>query len=102
MIDINFLGEFEDIKAVWKKYPEGGKEGDYLTIKGERVRWDKYDRIWRGSPVVNVTNARDVRTIYGDVEVHNNVTIGGVLRVGHIKQPYLGLFSSLDALKKEW
>ena len=34
MNDINNLGSFSSIDAVWAKYPEGGKEGDFLTIGG--------------------------------------------------------------------
>ena len=45
MIELNDLGSFDDINAVWKKYPEGGKEGDYLTIRDVKYRWNKYDRM---------------------------------------------------------
>ena len=33
-IRLNYLGEFESLTAVWENIPEGGYEGDYVTILG--------------------------------------------------------------------
>ena len=49
MSDINNLGSFSSIDAVWSKYPEGGKEGDYCTVGGKKYRWNKYDCIWENA-----------------------------------------------------
>ena len=99
MSDINNLGTFADIKAVWAKYPEGGKEGDYLTINGTKYRWNKYDRIWENAATFTESPAREIKTFYGDVDIHNDLTVGGTLRAKNVKQPNCGLFSTLDALK---
>lgn len=100
MNDLNNLGSYGSINAVWAKYPEGGKEGDYLTINGTKYRWNKYDRIWENANTVTETPARKVEDFFGDVNVHNDLTVGGVLRAKHVKQPNCGLFDTLEALKK--
>ncbi len=46
MNELNNLGTFASIDEVWKRYPEGGREGDYLTANGDKYCWDKYDRCW--------------------------------------------------------
>lgn len=43
---VNYLGEYESMSAVWKKIPEGGHEGDYLSINGACYLWDSSKRNW--------------------------------------------------------
>jgi len=99
MIELNDLGSFDDINAVWKKYPEGGKEGDYLTIGDVRYRWNKYDRMWVSEDKVIETPARRTETFYGDVAIHHDLTVAGTIRAKRIKQPYCGMFASVEALQ---
>ena len=99
MSDINDLGSFSSIDAVWAKYPEGGKEGDYCTVGGNKYRWNKYDCIWENAEVVTQSTARKVETFDGDVHVHNDLVVGGVLRAKNVKQPNCGLFDTVAALK---
>ena len=99
MSDINDLGSFSSIDAVWAKYPEGGKEGDYCTVGGNKYRWNKYDCIWENTEVVTQSTARKVETFDGDVHVHNDLVVGGVLRAKNVKQPNCGLFDTVAALK---
>ena len=99
MIELNDLGSFDDINAVWKKYPEGGKEGDYLTIGDVRYRWNKYDRMWVSEDKVIETPARRTRTFFGDVAIHHDLTVAGTIRAKRIKQPYCGMFASVEALQ---
>jgi len=99
MSDINNLVSFSSIDAVWARYPEGGKEGDYCTVGGKKYRWNKYDCIWENAEVVTQSTARQVETFNGDVHVHNDLVVGGVLRAKNVKQPNCGLFDTVEALK---
>lgn len=56
-------GAFASMDAVWAAFPNGGSEGDYLTIGSDRYHWNKWEQLWESSgetqvPVVNhyVTN----------------------------------------------
>ena len=102
MSDINDLGSFSSIDAVWAKYPEGGKEGDYCTVGGNKYRWNKYDCIWENAEVVTQSTARKLETFDGDVHVHNDLVVGGVLRAKNVKQPNCGLFDTVAALKSAY
>lgn len=73
---INYLGVFESIEQAWEVYPEGGKEGDYIIVGGEQLRWNKYTANWGEYDPDASTPARPVATIYGDLHVHNDVIIG--------------------------
>lgn len=73
---INYLGVFESIEQAWEAYPEGGKEGDYIIVGGEQLRWNKYTSNWGEYDPDASTPARPVATIYGDLHVHNDVIIG--------------------------
>lgn len=73
---INYLGVFESIEQAWEAYPEGGKEGDYIIVDGEQLRWNKYTSNWGEYDPDASTPARPVATIYGDLHVHNDVVIG--------------------------
>lgn len=73
---INYLGVFESIEQAWETYPEGGKEGDYIIVGGEQLRWNKYTSNWGEYDPDASTPARPVATIYGDLHVHNDVIIG--------------------------
>jgi len=97
-IDLNYLGQFDSIDAVWAAHPEGGHEGDYLDIVDTRYRWNKYELIWENANTVTQSPARKVDNIDGDLHVQNNLHVGGKLYAS-VKQPNCGLFSSLSALQ---
>lgn len=116
-VDINDLGTFSSINAVWKAHPEGGHEGDYLTIGSVKYRWNKYLRIWENASTVTPTPARLVTTVGGDLTVNNDTIIGdelkvrgdtylegdvkveGMLDAKAVKQPNRGFFQTEEALK---
>ena len=102
MIKINNLGSFDSISAIWLKYPEGGKEGDYLTVGGAEYGWDKYECQWRLSSSIIESTARTTRSVYGDLDVHHDVRVGGTLYAKHVKQPNCGLFPTLEKLKEAY
>lgn len=72
---INYLGEFDSIEQAWEVYPEGGKDGDYILIAGEQLRWNKYISDW-GEDTGESTQARAVATVWGDLHVHNRLVVG--------------------------
>ena len=77
MSRINNLGDFPDIQDVWKKYPNGGKEGDFLTIAGVTYEWNKYERLWENSASVTESPARPMESVEGDLSVMNDFYLGG-------------------------
>jgi hypothetical protein len=83
--EINFLGQFNTISDVWEKFPEGGHEGDYVTIGDSEHKywWNKYTCLW------------DDTTESGNKdngEKGNDVTIEG------LELNDLGTFASIDDL----
>lgn len=73
---INYLGNFESIEQVWNTFPNGGKEGDYILVAGERYRWNKYTSNWGEVDSSDITPARPIVTLYGDLHVFNDAVIG--------------------------
>lgn len=112
-MDIRNLGNFANIEAVWEAYPNGGIEGDYLFIpnqEGTKYRWNKYIQQWENAAVVTETPSRQDLTV-SDLNIQNELHVGshtdvqgdlsvrGVLRAKHVKQPNVGLFATLEALQ---
>ena len=79
MIELVHLGEFPSVGAVWLRYPQGGREGDYVTIGGVKYAWNKYRMCWGGASDL-VKDARGKTIIEGDLDVYNDMTVGGFLR----------------------
>ena len=100
--DLNNLGSYGSIAALWASHPEGGVEGDYCTIGGVKYHWDKYARMWLASPNYGASPSRKLETFDGDVQVQNDLTVAGTLRAKHIKQPCCGLFASATALQSRY
>lgn len=101
-IETHDLGTFASVTAVWSAYPEGGHEGDYCTINGVTYRWNKYNRQWENSQLVNETTGRMVETFDGDVNIQNNLTVAGTLRAKRLKQPNCGMFGTVEALESAY
>lgn len=102
MKEINNLGNFNTIEEVWKKHPNGGKEGDYLFCDGLKYAWNKFLRMWDLMSYIITTPSRKADVVNGDLIVNNNLVVGGTLRAKHVKQPNCGLFSSVESLKKKY
>lgn len=73
---INYIGTFDTLEQVWLVYPEGGKEGDYIIVDGERYRWNKLTNNWGEVDPDAETPARPVVSIFGDLHIHNDTVIG--------------------------
>lgn len=97
-IEINNLGSFANINALWSAYPEGGHEGDYCTIGSVKYHWDKYDRMWVASPNYGPTPGRKTETFDGDVTILNNLTVAGTIHAKGIKSPSQGLYATEEDL----
>ena len=112
MIDINNIGSYNSITALWTAHPEGGNEGDYAMIGPEnarvKYRWNKYDRLWENAETVTQSPARETKTFDGDVMVGNDATVAGnlkvlgLLRARGVKQPNCGLFSTIAKLREAY
>ena len=108
-MDINFLGNYDNLAAVEAAYPYGGSEGDYLNIAGTKYSWNKYTLQWETSGG-GTTPSRE-HTTFSDLNVQNNVNIGGngrvrgdlqvdgLLTANRVVTPNKGLFASLAALQ---
>lgn len=79
---------YATIEAVWADYPNGGQEGDYFymtsaaypSTSGTKYRWNKYALLWENAATVTDDPARE-STTFADVNVQNNVKVGGSMRV---------------------
>lgn len=75
-LEINNLGKFADMSAVWSTHPEGGREGDFLTIGQTKFRWNVYKRSW--VPAGETTPGGSAsETIDGDLTVGGDLHVGG-------------------------
>lgn len=95
---VNYLGGFTSIDEVWEKYPEGGHEGDYISINGEQISWNKYTQSWGGAP--DGESTRQLHEILGSLVVESNLSVGGTIRAKRIVQPDKGLWPTIEALRK--
>lgn len=73
---INYIGAFDTLAQAWEALPEGGKEGDYILIAGEKLKWNKYTNNWGATDPDASTPARPIASVYGDLHVHNDVVVG--------------------------
>lgn len=89
---INYIGAFDNLDQVWEMYPNGGKDGDYILVNGERLKWNKYTSNWGEDESGDTSPARSVATIYGDLHVFNDLVIGENL--------YARILEELS--KKQW
>lgn len=96
---MSVLGTFVSLQEVWEKYPNGGKEGDVLTINGILCSWDKYNLIWVVDGDEPVSSGYPLRDIDGDFSIQNDLYIGGVLHANNIETSSKGLFSTETDLK---
>lgn len=91
-LEINNLGKFADMSAVWSTHPEGGREGDFLTIGQTKFRWNVYKRSWvpagettpggSASETIDgdLTVGGDLHVV-GEAEIEGDVTINGELHL---------------------
>lgn len=77
MEKINKLGAFADLSAVWDKHPEGGRDGDYITIGTVAYYWDDLSRQWIRGSGEGGSSYPSSQTIDGDLTVGGNLRVAG-------------------------
>ena len=93
------LGMFSSLQAVWEAYPSGGQTGDYLNVNGRIYGWDTTSQNWlvweQPQP-----SARTAQTINGDLNVANNVHVGGILdaKILRGRDAFCGLYTTAGVL----
>lgn len=97
-----FKGKFPNMDAVEEAFPSGGIDGDFILVDGEVKGWNQYSNKWEKPTVEPSSSSRDTKTIYGDLNVHHNVSIGGTLSAQLIrgKNSFCGVFDSDDSLRR--
>lgn len=99
-MEINDLGTFKNINEVWERYPEGGKEGDFVTIGVVKHRWNKYERIWENAENVTESGSGTTKVFDGDVTIEKNLTVLGRIFNDGMQIPNCGLYATIEALRK--
>jgi len=98
----HFLGEFKDMAAVQAAFPSGGREGDYLVVDGVIKGWDIESNTWADPIKKDVAPVRETEQVFGDLDVHHNIRVGGNLSAKLIRgrNAFLGLFDTENDLPK--
>lgn len=113
------LGSYSKISEVWAKYPEGGKEGDTITVSNVTFKWDKYSQNWVSMTGSLVSPGYDIGSVSGDLHVSRHHVVGGDetvrgnsiikknlkvegLLYARIKGADKGLFPSLERLRSSY
>lgn len=78
---INDLGGFADLSAVWSVHPEGGREGDYVTINNVAYEWSALEHNWIIAGSGGQTGPAS-QTIDGDLNVGGNLDVNGNAHIG--------------------
>lgn len=81
MEKINKLGTFADMSAVWAKHPEGGRDGDYITIGTVVYYWSDLARQWIAAGSDDSSNPTS-QTIEGDLNVGGDLDVAGSAHIG--------------------
>lgn len=101
----NYLGVYNSLDAVWQSYPAGGVEGDYVLAGGKVYGWNIFERNWSSPDIApSLSEVRKTKTFYGDVHVHHDLSVGGILRARVVRgrNAFCGLFASAAALEKHY
>ena len=79
--DVHNLGSFASIQDAWKRYPNGGGFGDYITVGSETVYWNEYSRSW-GDQSESAGTERPAETMNHDIDVKGYGKFRDGIRVG--------------------
>lgn len=67
--EINNLGCYDSLSALWERWPEGGREGDYADVGGVRYYWNWYTHQWQSGDITTGTPLPVSEVPGGDVIV---------------------------------
>ena len=93
----HFVGVYVNMEAVNIAFPSGGNDGDYLIVDNEIKGWNPYSGqsgAWETPTVEEKAPVRKTDQVYGDLDVHHDLHVGGKLSAQLIrgKNAFLGLF----------
>lgn len=100
-----YLGVYDSLEAVWQSYPGGGIEGDYVLAGGKVYGWNIFEKNWTVPDIApSMSEVRKTETVYGDMHVHHDLSVGGILRARVVRgrNAFCGLFASAAALEKHY
>ena len=100
---INYLGKYDSLSAAWTAIPAGGTDGDYIVIDGEVLVWSRIDNNWTSPKLTdNIQSVRKTTSVYGDMHVHHDLSVGGILRARVVRgrNAFSGLFVNASSLEK--
>ena len=95
---INDLGVYGSLAEVWDDYPNGGLDGDYVTINSTPYGWNKYNHQWEANNY-NSSAGTQTRRIDGNMSVARDLYIGGIVYAKGIQYRVKGLVESAEALR---
>lgn len=100
----HFKGDFNTLEEVWKRYPSGGAEGDYLNVDGQILRWNDINKQWTVPNSFAPSSARNTKQVFSDLAVENDLNVGGILRARVVRgrSASCGLFVDETALLKHY
>ena len=100
---INYLGKYGSLSAAWTAIPAGGTDGDYIVIDGAVLVWSRIENNWTSPKLTdNIQSVRKTSSVYGDMHVHHDLSVGGILRARVVRgrNAFSGLFVNAAALEK--
>ena len=100
---INYLGKYNSLSEAWTSIPAGGTDGDYIVIDGEVLVWSRIDNNWTSPKLTdNIQSVRKTTSVYGDMHVHHDLSVGGILRARVVRgrNAFSGLFVNASSLEK--
>ena len=100
---INYLGKYDSLSAAWTAIPAGGTDGDYIVIDGAVLVWSRIENNWTSPKLTdNIQSVRKTSSVYGDMHVHHDLSVGGILRARVVRgrNAFSGLFVNAAALEK--
>ncbi len=114
MRTFNNLGNYSSFVEVWRRFPYGGHQGDFLFIDAQRYVWDAHHRNWMADDSTSdsyrlLHQAGDLR-LDGELHVggrthfrqpavfHRDVCIEGNLFCRHLSRHDCGLYATAEAL----
>lgn len=100
----HFKGDFDTLEEVWKRYPSGGLEGDYLNVDGQILRWNDIEKQWTAPDMIVPPSSRNTESVFSDLSVENDLSVGGILRARVVRgrSASCGLFVDEAALLKHY
>lgn len=93
---IQYLGNYPSLSIVLSRYPNGGSEGDLVSINDKPYQWNATTNSWELIPSKDAAYERAV--VSCDLHVKKDLYVDGTLRVKNLKQPNCGLFANVEAL----